>query len=196
MPNDKHRLDPLPQSSLEPPPVPPLAWRVEASYRELAQVAADLNAVSDELGKSVSDLDAVLKTLNLGVTVWTAIRSHSGAEYGQTWYSSEEIGYAKIGGRWGVALRTVKGDEQDPDDESVEAWLFNDAPRSMRLLGIEKIPELLEKLSKEAIETTTRIKGKLAEAQEVAAVVKKAAEEPKRIPQKRSAFEADKEQKK
>jgi hypothetical protein len=198
MPSDKHRLDPVPQPpvSMLPPPIPPLAWRVEESYRELAQVAADLNAVSDELGKPVSDLDAVLKTLNLGVTVWTVIRSNSGEEFGQSWYVSDEIGYSKVTGKWGISLRTVTGDYQDEGGDSVEVWLFNDAPRSLRLLGIEKLPELLEKLGKEAVETTTKIKGKLAEAREVAAAVKKAAEEPKRTPQKRSPFEADREQKK
>ena len=80
-----------------------------------------------------------------------------------------------MSGKWGIALRTVSGDYQDPEGPNIECWLFNDAPRSMRLLSIGKIPELLETLSKEATETTKKIKGKLAEAQQVAAVVKEAA---------------------
>jgi hypothetical protein len=158
-----------------------LSERVASSYKQLSAVASDLNAVSDELGKSIAELDAALKTLNLGVTVWAAIRSGGGDEYCQTWHWSEEIGYAKIGGKWGIALRTVNGDHQYPDDDTVESWLFNDAPRSLRLSAIGNIPALLENLSKEAAETTKQIRSQLSEAQEVAAAVKKAAEKPKGV---------------
>jgi hypothetical protein len=157
----------------------PLVSRVEASFRKLSAVASDLNFSSDELGKSISDLDAALKKLNLGIPAWVSFRGRSDPNEG--WYWSEDLGYAKVGGTWGIALRTVKGDG-DPENESVETWLFNDGPRSFRLSAIEVIPKLLEQLSAEADETAKRIRLKLAEVQEVAAVVKKAAEEPlKRI---------------
>lgn len=74
-------------------------------------------------------------------------------------------------------------DEPTPDAELDSA--LKKLNRSMRLLAIGKIPELLEKLSKEAVEATTKIKGKLAEAQRVAAVVREAAEESERRPRKR-----------
>jgi hypothetical protein len=45
----------------------------------------------------------------------------------------------------------------------------------MRLAAIETVPELLNKLSEEAVKTTEKIKGRLAEVKEVAEAVKKAA---------------------
>lgn len=152
-----------------------LASRVEVSYRKLSAVASDLNFTSDELGKSISDLDSALKKLNLGVSVWVHIRAE---DEDDGWFWSEDLGYAKIGGTWGIALRTVRGHYSDPDGESAEAWLFNDGPRLLRLSAIETIPQLLEKLSAEADETAKKIRIKLAAVQEVAAVVKKAADEP------------------
>jgi hypothetical protein len=35
--------------------------------------AANLNSVSDELGKSIEELDAALKKLNIGVTSWASM---------------------------------------------------------------------------------------------------------------------------
>jgi hypothetical protein len=152
-----------------------LVLRVEASFRKLSAVASDLNFSSDELGKSISDLDSALKKLNLGIPAWVSFRGYSDPNEG--WYWSEDLGYAKVGGTWGIALRTVKG-YGDPEDETVETWLFNDGPRPFRLAAIEVIPKLLEKLSSEADETAKKIRLRLAEVQEVAAVVRKAAEEP------------------
>jgi hypothetical protein len=159
-----------------------LSERVASSFRQLSAVASDLNTVSDELGKPISELDVALKKLNLGVEVWVQLRGGDDPPPEDLSFWSEDLGYAKVGGRWGIALRTIFGDYNYPDQESVETWLFNDAPRSMRLLGIGKIPELLEKLSTEAAEATNKIKGKLAEAHQVAAVVKEAAEESMRVP--------------
>lgn len=158
----------------------PLSSRVGASFRKLSAVASDLNFSSDELGKSIADLDASLKKLNLGITAWVQIRGNSDPNEG--WYWGEELGYDKVGSTWGMALRTVKGDAGDPENEVVEKWLFNDAPRWLRLLAIELIPKLLEILSVEAEETAKKVRVKLTEIQEVAAVVKKASDEPlKRI---------------
>jgi hypothetical protein len=150
-----------------------LSERVQSAYMQLSAVASDLNAVSDELGKSIADLDLALKKLNLGVSVWVALGGWCDE---QNDYYHEELGYAKIGGKWGIALRTVSGNHSNPpEDEVEELWLFNDGPRNLRLSAIGKIPELLERLSTEAIETAKKIKGKLAEAQEVAEAVKSAA---------------------
>jgi hypothetical protein len=149
-----------------------LAERVQSSYLQLSAVASDLNTVSDELGKSIAEIDAALKKLSLGISVWVEITRWEGDELD---YYTQDIGYAKVGGKWGVALRTVSGNHNYPDRDDVEQWLFNDGPRKLRLAAIEKLPELLKKLSEEAVETTKKIKDRLAEAQEVAAAVKHAA---------------------
>jgi hypothetical protein len=151
----------------------PLSARVTAHYRQLSAAAADLNAVSDELGKSVQELDSALKKLNLGVSVWVTI---TGSEDENQNYWNDDVGYTKIDGKWGIALRSVSGN-LNWDQYKEEAWLFNDAPRSLRLTAIGKIPELLKQLSADAAEMTKQIKGRLAEVQEVASAVKLAAKE-------------------
>jgi hypothetical protein len=52
-----------------------------------------------------------------------------------------------------------------------ESWLFNDAPRTLRLRGIEKIPDLIEKLIADTEDTAKRIKAKLDQAKQLAAAV-------------------------
>jgi len=143
--------------------------RVQSSYRKLSEVASALNEVSDSLGQQIAELDSALKKLNLGVTVWVPLRA--GVENNA--YSYEGLGYAKVGGKWGVALRTFYQICDEP--EEAEEWLFNDAPRRLRLAAIENIPELLEKLSQQAEETTQEIRCKVAETGELVTAVKKAA---------------------
>ena len=122
---------------------------VASFYSELRTVAADLNAVSDELGKSISEIDAALKSLNLGITVWVKIRGEGvDLERDNFSYWSDEIGYSKVSARWGICLRHVEGDAS-ADMQSTEEWLFNDAPRALRLAAIDSIVELLQKLSEE-----------------------------------------------
>jgi hypothetical protein len=149
-----------------------LAERVQSSYLQLSSVASDLNTVSDELGKSIAEIDLALKKLNLGVSVWVDINEWED----DLDYYKEQLGYAKIDGKWGIALRTVSGNLNWPDRDEVEQWLFSDAPRRLRLAAIETLPDMLKSLSDEAVETTSKIKGKLAEAKEVAAAVKGASE--------------------
>jgi len=149
---------------------------VTSFYSELRIVAADLNAVSDELGKSIAEIDAALKDLNLGITVWTEMRSGGGDPgEGDFSYWSEEIGYAKWSGRWGICLRETFGDHST-DHLDVTTWLFTDAPRALRLIAIDHIVSLLQKLTEEGTATTQKIKDKLADAQDVAAAVTQAAQ--------------------
>jgi hypothetical protein len=154
-----------------------LAEKVQSSFLQLSSVATDLNAISDELGKSIAEIDAALKKLNLGISVWVQVSGRDDQE--DQSHFSEQVGYAKVDGKWGIALRTVSGDHNWPDRDRVEQWLFSDGPRKLRLAAIGKLPEMLKRLSEEAVDTTNKIKGKLAEAQEVAAAVKTAAQGPK-----------------
>jgi len=161
----------------------PLSERVASYYSQLSSVAADLNAVSDELGKSIGEIDAALKKLNLGIATWVTISSGNGNRYHEDYsYWSRDIGYAKVGGKWGISLRKVDGDYQAPDEETVEAWPFNEAPRSIRLEAIDKIPTLIETLSRDAIETTKKIRARLGEAKEVAEAIKGAGNRPAQTP--------------
>jgi hypothetical protein len=135
--------------------------RVQNSVRQFPLAATNLNTATDQLGASVGQLDAILKKFSLGVPTWVSF-TEQGSEFGDEYYT-EQIGYAKIGGKWGIAIRAIDGSYQFPGKESVEQWLFSDAPRLLRVNSVEKIPDLLEALLKKAAETAVAIAQKAAE---------------------------------
>ena len=63
----------------------------------------------------------------------------------------------------------------DFDDHHEEGpWLFNDAPREMRLRSVDKIPVLIQALGKEAANTTKKIQEKTKEVSELALAIEEA----------------------
>ena len=142
----------------------PLPEQVSNSFQQLKAVAAQLNAVSAELGKPIAHLEEALKRLNIGVATWVKIRG--GSDQDGSYYFLE-VGYAKVGSSWGFAVRERRGNEFD-ELEGGETWLFPNAPRVHRIEAVDKLPELLSQLTKEASETTEKLREKIAKAQQIA----------------------------
>ncbi|HEY3974530.1 MAG TPA: hypothetical protein VGM18_16115 [Candidatus Sulfotelmatobacter sp.] len=153
--------------------VPPVE-KIQASYKQLSLAAVSLNAASDALGEAVSVFDAALKRLNLGVSAWVTV-SGNDEEDGQWW--SRDIGYTRIGDKWGIALKAANGDHAVPERDLVEKWLFNDAPRWMRIEAVGRIPDLLDALLRQTEDTTKKIKSKTEEALALAEAMGKALEQ-------------------
>jgi hypothetical protein len=87
-------------------------------------------------------------------------------------YESEEIGYAKVNGQWGIAIRRTFGREDSSDpDEVRNIWVFNDAPRESRLRAVEKLPQVIDELAKAAAKTTEILNKKLAQTKNYAAAI-------------------------
>lgn len=139
--------------------------RVSSSYHQLSLAASHLNLVSDELGKSISILDAALKKLNLGISSWSRLDRWEDAGGN---YSTRYLGYAKVNNRWGIALRTVAGNNTQPEEATVEEWLFNEAPRALRIEAVEKLPDLFENLIKEADSAIRKVKAQSLSARQLA----------------------------
>jgi hypothetical protein len=163
------------------PQVPP-AERVQTSYKQLSLAATSLNTASDELAEAMSVLDFALQKLNLGVSAWVQL-SGNADEDGEWW--SRNIGYTKIGDKWGIALKTASGDfKYGEERDSEEKWLFNDAPRWMRVDAVGKIPDLLEALLKQAEDTTKKIKARTEQVYELAVAMSKVVDEAQPAEQK------------
>jgi hypothetical protein len=126
-----------------------LSRRVQDSFRKIPVVATSLNNASDSLNNSAKRIEAVLKKHPLGVASWVKFTDSSSAD-GMAYYY-EQVGFAKINGRWSLAIRTVAGDER-ADDDKVETWPFNEAPRGLRVKAVNKLPDLLEQLVKDGNE--------------------------------------------
>ena len=140
-----------------------LVERVSAAFEKLAVSATELNVASDAFTRPISNIDAALQKLNLGVPAWVKFAGDNDDVYQRFWTRS--LGYAKVSGRWGIAIRTLSGDYDAPIEE---AWLFNDAPRSYRLDALEKLPDLLEELAKTSDDTARVLKSRIATTKQVA----------------------------
>lgn len=142
--------------------------KVQTDFQALSVVASSLNSASDELSKVITVLDEALRKLNLGLTAWVDFDSHS-IEPGQ--FDDEQIGYSKVNGKWGIALQRVWGDTRDNDFDMEGPWLFNDAPREMRLKSVDAIPKLIEALSNAASEMTKKVQAKAQGVRELAGII-------------------------
>lgn len=161
-----------------------LVSRAQTSYQKLATAATTLNTVSDQLGKVVVELDAALKRLNLGIASWVDFRSWESPDGGD--FSCDQIGYARIGGKWGIAIRSISGNYSFGEETIDGEWLFNDAPRALRIKAIDKIPELLESLIKDVAATTKAVSEKLKQSQELATAIKTVANASGKPPEETS----------
>ncbi len=155
--------------------VKPSVDTVQSSYQELSATAAELNQVSDQLSRTIGDLDAALKKLNLGISSWVVFRESISAD--RTSYFTKSIGYAKVKGKWGIAIKSAEGDYRFPDEEHVEKWSFEEAPRHLRLNALSHIPELLVCLTKETADFTKKVSKKLEQTQDLAAAIKEIAKQ-------------------
>jgi methyl-accepting chemotaxis protein len=145
----------------------PKIAKVLTNFETLSTVATSLNAASDELTKVVGSLDEALKKLNVGLTVWVPFRfrEHPQAD----WYDRDQIGYTKVQGTWGLALRHIWGDEEDHHEDG--PWLFKDAPRELRIECLDELPEVIEQLATSATATTKRVQEKAKQVRELAAAI-------------------------
>ncbi len=142
--------------------------RMASSYKQLAASAQNLNAASDDLGGAIAELDGALKQLNLGVSAWVEIDSSSDEETGA--YEMRELGYDKIGDRWGIAVREQWGNHFT-EDRHVDTWSFSDSPRSHRIDAVEHFAALLDRLVESADQTTEKLKQRTAQARELTVAI-------------------------
>ena len=86
--------------------------------------------------------------------------------------TAEQLGYAKVGNRRGLALRVVEYDGMG-DEDVADEWLFGDAPREMRLTAIDHVPSLIQALVKATKKLAGTVSEKATVALELAGEVEK-----------------------
>lgn len=111
------------------------------SFAQLKVASDELGTASDQLGMQIDALESILKSLNLGVSGWMPISQ------GKGW--SRDLGYAKVGNRWGLALRQTTVGET-----TAVQWKFNEGPRWLRLEAVPKLAGLLDHLVERTREMT------------------------------------------
>lgn len=155
--------------------VPSSSERLVSAYKRLVAVAETQKIAARQFSAPIAEIDRALQRLDLGLITWQKIAGGED-DYGGYW--SRDVGYARIKGDWGLAIRSVRGHHGWEEDE-VEQWLFGEAPSSMRIEALEKVPDLLEELIKNAEKTTKKLQEKTVEARELATALKVAVEELK-----------------
>ena len=133
----------------------------------LSDTAKNINTASRRLTEAVDQVNAALKKLNMGIPVW--IPTWSGPDIPGQVQESEEIGYAKLKGKWGVCIRlSVELGGPDPD---VTEWHFEDAPRELRLRNIKYLQGLVVAMNEQGNEAANAIDKEAAEAEKLAAML-------------------------
>ena len=124
----------------------------------LIKASKELNETSDRLNQPIIKLDEDLQKLNVGLSTWIAVEYRELNELKGSW--KLELGYAKVDSKWGIAIRETINSPSGRDDNS---WHFIGAPRAYRIAVIDKIPELIEHLTKAAEKTTIKLQLVIAE---------------------------------
>ena len=127
--------------------------------------------VGEEVKQSISAFDAALKKLGLGISSWVEVRESRSEDH--FYFTYDELQCTKIGGKWGLAIRTRSGNEAG----DIEEWSFNEAPGLLRVRAVVKLPDLLEKLIKAAADVTDKV-AKQADAVDLLTVALAEAAEP------------------
>jgi hypothetical protein len=149
----------------------PKIAKLQTDFQNLSEIASALNTASDHLTRSVAVLDEALKRLNIGLAVWVnfAIREVDVNE--PMLYDIDQIGYYKVNGTWGLAIRHIWGDEGADWEKEEGPWLFNDASRELRVRAVDKIPEVITELTKVTLQTTKRVQEKTEKVVELAEAI-------------------------
>jgi len=145
---------------------------------QLSKTAVLLNKASDRLNQAINQVNEALKKLNLGISSWVTFDSWEEGPFSE-WH---EIGYGKVNGRWGIAIKKNLEDlnSQQADNVETTEWQFSEAPREMRIAAIPHLPKVIEQLNKDAAKTTELIDDKTAAAETLAAAIEGILDPPRR----------------
>lgn len=146
--------------------------KLRNSLHELASCADNLNSLSDQLTKQVTEIESSINKMGIGLTASVDTEKWSD-ENGET-YNIWRICYEKYSGKWGLTIEHLWGHEGFGEGDS-ETLPFKDAPREHRLRAVEKIPELIDALVKKSKDFASDISDTASYAEELAAAFTKQA---------------------
>ncbi len=150
-----------------------MADTVDAALKQLASVSNSLNQASDRLSSHLTEVEAAISAYKLGVGAWVEIQREKeitdpdkdGRRYELTYV--QLLGYGRYKGKWGLLVAGYC--EETFDGEYHEECFLRDAPRHVRLAAVEKFPDLLKALTKEAAQVAEEATKKAEKARQIAA---------------------------
>lgn len=138
---------------------------VSALLKRLSSASQTLSQASNKLTEQIKEIETSLASYNLGVVAWVELRRTPEVidEKTQPVDHIEWLGYSKENGKWGLYASSEVAELQHS-----ECWLLRDAPRELRVLAVDAIPQLLEKMVLEAKQLTTEVMSKTDRAKSIA----------------------------
>jgi len=140
----------------------------DVSLKELISLSQDLNKASDALSQQIAKAEAALNEVKLGVWGWVKVRSTYQPESDLTIGGKpaavtevEYLGYGKHRGKWCLLYSTEY--EEFPDEDFRWVVPLREAPRKERIDAIDKLPELIRVLEKNAKELAEKAKTKASQ---------------------------------
>jgi hypothetical protein len=154
-----------------------MTGKVETSLKQLSLLSKSLNEASDELSKQISAIESALNQFKLGIWAWvrepvlTESELSDPDEKGMRFELNYhyQLGYGKHNGKWGLLVSYF----WEANEEDAEIEFLRDASREIRMKAMDKIPDLLDILSKEMSALTQEASKKASEAKELAAALNK-----------------------
>jgi hypothetical protein len=151
---------------------------VSSSFERLSKTAISLNKASDRLNQAIQQLNESLKKLNLGISSWVSFYVYEEGPFSDV----HEIGYGKVKGTWGIAIKKTFEDVTQPGGHQIDEteWQFSEAPRDMRIQAIPHLHKVIDKLNEDAEKTTKVITEKTTDAEEFAKAIDAILDPPRR----------------
>jgi len=137
--------------------------KISAGIKDLSIASKKLSSTADELFKTISDLEKILRNLNLRVSAWHQISRTCDDE---GFVRTRGIGYTNLRGKWVIAINKAT---QDPNsgEYDEETWPFSEAPLWMCAEAVGHLPGLIEALIQRTNETTESLQMRHHEAVEI-----------------------------
>jgi len=152
----------------------------DPTLRRLGTLAKSLNAASDLISKQITDIEAALNALRLGVYAWIEVEREQelvpdakDGTRGEVLTRVLSLGYAKYKGKWQL-VASEGFDEVDEEYHTVTP--LREAKREIKLAAAEKISDLLKVVETRVEKVTEDATKSAAKMTEIAAALRKDAD--------------------
>ncbi len=150
-------------------PVMASSGNVSPLLKQLSSASQTLSEASNKLTEQIKEIENSLASFNLGVVAWVKLRStleEAEAKDGTKYRLNrvDSLGYTKKNEKRALCVSS----QLEEFEDDFEWWLLRDAPRALRILAVDGIPNLLEEMVNRAKELTAEVKSKTGQAKSLA----------------------------
>jgi hypothetical protein len=140
--------------------------KIHACLASFSEAAQSLRQISDDLNTLILTVEAALIDANVGLEVWVRQPlSEMSKEEGRGTPFWRQLGFAKVNGKWCLAVRELIGTPEEYDEEypcSREETPLLQASRYDRIASLRLLPALIKAVEGAAKMATQDIENAIA----------------------------------